>query len=86
MCRRFQEDSGTTGLTRVMLQKALEYLFSRVFEPPTDQKVIRIARSIQSGQQVTQTLPKTLPGSEPGNETIGPFVYCKFMAVEKICS
>jgi hypothetical protein len=32
------------GLTRVMLQKALELLVSSVFEPPTDQKVIRIAR------------------------------------------
>jgi hypothetical protein len=32
------------GLIRVMLQKVLELLVSRVFEQPTDQKVIRIAR------------------------------------------
>jgi hypothetical protein len=36
-------------LTRVMLQEAFELLVSRVFESPTDQKVILIASKFRAG-------------------------------------
>jgi hypothetical protein len=59
-------------LTRVMLQKALELLVSRVFEPPTDQKVIRSPGKFGAGSKWLKHFLKHCPGQNRAMKQVAP--------------